>query len=275
MNTRTRWTFIASLMLVVTALIFIPMTEAKRDRKSSSGQKTASLGSKEAINLERDKGSVNSWKSKALPQQRERSGLFQGLQFLQYQTSARLPSSSAGDFDVRTHLSLRDEINKKNRDLEREPIPGANPIDGALNRPTSNGKQPSVSGPSVISPPSLVFEGLADTDNGASLVNPPDTVGAVGPNHYVQAVNNRVRIFDKAGVPLAAPFTQSSLFGSLYPQVGGICSTNNAGIQSFSMIEWPTAGSSASLPLRSNNTPLPPVHSRLSNQRSHRGTVRI
>src|SRR5687767_13233892 len=160
MNTRTRWAFIPSLMLVVTALIVIPMTEAKRDRKSTSGHKTATLGSKEAINLERDKGNVNSWKSKALPQQREalRPIVSRAAVFAVSKPARELPSSSAGDFDVRnTPQPQGREINKKNRDLEREPIPGANPIDGALNRPTSNGKRPSVSGPSVISPPSLVF----------------------------------------------------------------------------------------------------------------------
>lgn len=231
MNTRTRWMFIVSLTLVITALIFIPMTEAKRDRKSSSVKKTALLGSKEAINLERDKGGLNSWKSKALPQQREafRPIVSRAAVFAVSKPARELPSSGAGDVDVRNTPQLGREINKKNRDIQREPIPGANPIDAALHRPTSNGKRPSVSGPSAIAPPSLVFEGLADTDNGAALVNPPDTVGAVGPNHYVQAVNNRVRVFDKTGAPLTAPFTQSSLFSSLYPQVGGICATNDNG----------------------------------------------
>ncbi|HEY6119857.1 MAG TPA: carboxypeptidase regulatory-like domain-containing protein, partial [Pyrinomonadaceae bacterium] len=109
-----------------------------------------------------------------------------------------------------------------------DPVAGANPSDAALYKSSAKTSKDGVSR-EAIGPPSLVFEGLADTDNGASLVNPPDTVGAVGPNHYVQAVNNRVRIFNKAGVPLTPPFTQSSLFTSLYPQIGGICATNNQG----------------------------------------------
>ena len=47
----------------------------------------------------------------------------------------------------------------------------------------------------------LSFEGLSSDDNanvlGARYL-PPDTVGDVGPNHYVQAVNTLVEIFDKS-----------------------------------------------------------------------------
>lgn len=77
----------------------------------------------------------------------------------------------------------------------------------------------------VLGPPSLTFAGLSDVDNGAALVNPPDTDGAVGPNHYMQAVNNRVRVWDKNGNALIPPFRQSSLFTGL----GGICAAGDAG----------------------------------------------
>jgi hypothetical protein len=50
---------------------------------------------------------------------------------------------------------------------------------------------------STFTTPSRNFPGLGYTG-----VNPPDTVGDVGPSHYIQAVNSgggaRVRIFDKA-----------------------------------------------------------------------------
>jgi hypothetical protein len=41
---------------------------------------------------------------------------------------------------------------------------------------------------------------------------PPDTNGDVGPNHYVQQTNLLVRVWNKAGVPLTAPFRLSALF---------------------------------------------------------------
>ncbi len=56
--------------------------------------------------------------------------------------------------------------------------------------------------PRVFNPPQLNFAGVVFTG-----VSPPDTVGDVGPNHYVQMVNtaggSQVRIFSKAGGQLA------------------------------------------------------------------------
>ncbi|MEP6719793.1 MAG: hypothetical protein ABJB21_11645, partial [bacterium] len=239
MNTRTRWMIIVGLPLLLTTLLFIPMTEAKRDRKNNAranGNKSTSIpvGTDKAapMGLARIKEGFASWRPTISPQESPRLTpvVSQAVIFGVSQPVRELPPpSDAGS----TTAGEGREINEQNEDIEREAVIGANPVDGALQKSNSqsgkNGGVEAAISPEVITPPSLVFEGLADTDNGTSLVNPPDTVGAVGPNHYVQAVNNRVRIFNKAGVPLTGPFTQSSLFGSLYPQVGGICSTNNAG----------------------------------------------
>jgi hypothetical protein len=46
------------------------------------------------------------------------------------------------------------------------------------------------------------FDGLDFSNWGAGY--PPDTVGDVGPNHYIQAVNTSIGIFSKTGTPLAA-----------------------------------------------------------------------
>jgi len=56
--------------------------------------------------------------------------------------------------------------------------------------------------------PSTTFEGLSNQDNFAlygGRVNPPDTNGAVGPNHYVQTVNLVWGVWDKSGTKLFAP----------------------------------------------------------------------
>jgi len=79
-----------------------------------------------------------------------------------------------------------------------------------------------------IPAPSLTFEGLGRTENiaaGFGNLSPPDTVGDVGPNHYVQQTNLLVRIWNKAGAPLTAPFRLSSLFAPL----GGQCAAPDAG----------------------------------------------
>lgn len=63
-------------------------------------------------------------------------------------------------------------------------------------------------GPSLtaaIAPPLANFEGLSNQDNFNVFgfrVNPPDPVGAVGPNHYVEMINLVFGVYDKAGNPL-------------------------------------------------------------------------
>lgn len=73
-----------------------------------------------------------------------------------------------------------------------------------------------------------IFEGASNTDNGftwGGLVAPPDTVGDVGPNHYVQMVNSITIIYDKSGNPVAGPVTSNTFFAGL----GGQCETTNSG----------------------------------------------
>ncbi len=107
---------------------------------------------------------------------------------------------------------------------------------GLLGRLRSLGLMPAKDDPVVqrsaptpnISPPLLSFEGVSSADNFVSYgvrVSPPDTNGDVGPGHYVQFVNNLVRVFTKSGTPLTPPFRISQLYAAL----GGICATNNNG----------------------------------------------
>ncbi|MBI2956731.1 MAG: hypothetical protein HYY26_05405, partial [Acidobacteria bacterium] len=93
-------------------------------------------------------------------------------------------------------------------------------MDAALQQ--SSPAQPALPAPSVS------FEGLSNQDNFNAFgfrVLPPDTVGDVGPNHYVQMVNLLFRVFDKAGNPLTAPRKISSLFATL----GAPCGTSDDG----------------------------------------------
>lgn len=54
---------------------------------------------------------------------------------------------------------------------------------------------------------------------------PPDTIGDIGPNHYVQMVNASFAVFDKTGTLLAGP----SAINSLWSGQGGLCEANNDG----------------------------------------------
>jgi hypothetical protein len=73
------------------------------------------------------------------------------------------------------------------------------------------------------------FEGLSNNDNvvvrGGGAI-PPDPTGEVGPDHYVQAVNLLVGVFDKSGV--RAPGFPKAL-RSVWAGFGGACEMASAG----------------------------------------------
>jgi len=72
--------------------------------------------------------------------------------------------------------------------------------------------------------PLLTFEGGAAAQFCACA--PPDSDGDVGPNHYVEAINQAFAVFDKSGNMLAGPITYDSFFSSL---AGTPCANANGG----------------------------------------------
>jgi len=76
--------------------------------------------------------------------------------------------------------------------------------------------------------PTTAFEGISNADNFAVngfTVLPPDPVGDVGPDHYVQAVNVLLKIFDKNGATLLGPVPIKTLFSGF----GGPCAASEDG----------------------------------------------
>lgn len=74
-----------------------------------------------------------------------------------------------------------------------------------------------IGGSSFATTPSLTanFEGLSNADNFTLFgfrVNPPDPVGAVGPEHYVQMVNLAFAVYNKNGKRLLGPVAIGSLW---------------------------------------------------------------
>ena len=67
----------------------------------------------------------------------------------------------------------------------------------------------------TIPDPLLTFEGMSNQDNFnifGGRVNPPDTIGDVGPNHYVEMINLVYAIWDKSGNLLMGPVDTGSLW---------------------------------------------------------------
>jgi hypothetical protein len=73
--------------------------------------------------------------------------------------------------------------------------------------------------------PSTSFKGLDLQNWGGGW--PPDTHGDVGPEHYIQAVNTSIGVFDKASGTLLAPFTFNDFF--VANGGSGACATLNYG----------------------------------------------
>ena len=70
--------------------------------------------------------------------------------------------------------------------------------------------------------PLLTFEG----HNNTCGCFPPDSNGDVGPNHYVEAVNESIKIFDKNGNTLSGPTGYNTFFAGL---TGTPCANANDG----------------------------------------------
>lgn len=78
--------------------------------------------------------------------------------------------------------------------------------------------------------PSVSFNSLNSDTNQAILggrVAPPDTEGAVGPNHYIQWINLVWAVYDKSGAMLGGPWAGNSLWQAL--PAGSACRTENDG----------------------------------------------
>jgi hypothetical protein len=94
-------------------------------------------------------------------------------------------------------------------------------LEGAFGVQTPDGALQSKVGAGEIPSPSAGF----DTVNGLGP-NPPDSVGDVGPNHYVVMSNLRFAVFPKTGgAPLLGPLNNNTLWAGF----GGACQTENAG----------------------------------------------
>ena len=81
------------------------------------------------------------------------------------------------------------------------------------------------------------FQGGVNDDNWdvlGTLLAPPDTVGDVGRDHYVQMYNLLTEIFDKDGNSVLGPFPTSEVFNALLDReeddyIGSWCAYSDDG----------------------------------------------
>lgn len=128
--------------------------------------------------------------------------------------------SKAVAFDVSPslrNLPMAPRLRAFSSEAEREVRPEAGPIaedkgysgDAALQSFNPTGNAPT------IPAPLLTFEGISNQDNFniyGGRVNPPDPVGDVGPNNYVEMVNLAFAVYDKQGNKLAGPTAIGNLW---------------------------------------------------------------
>lgn len=97
---------------------------------------------------------------------------------------------------------------------ERGPLPVDRRFGGDAAVQTQAGTTP-------MSAPLANFEGLSNQDNldvYGFQVSPPDPVGDVGPDHYVEMINLLVGAYDKTGTPLIAPTPLGALWAGFAVQ---------------------------------------------------------
>ena len=100
-------------------------------------------------------------------------------------------------------------------DLEVRPDRGPVSLDRGYSGDGALQNSKALRGPESISGTIANFEGLSNTDNFNVFgfrVNPPDPVGDVGPNHYVEMINLVFGVYDKTGNLLLGPVDTGTLW---------------------------------------------------------------
>ena len=104
----------------------------------------------------------------------------------------------------RTREAKTPSARKRAEEIEEVPANGFSGGDAQT-------EAPAASIPSTLAN----FEGISNQDNFnifGCRVNPPDPVGDVGPNHYVEMVNLAVGIYSKSGTLLLGPVDIGALW---------------------------------------------------------------
>jgi hypothetical protein len=111
---------------------------------------------------------------------------------------------------LRTLGGQRGELGDEDSDVREER--GATVADNGF---SGDGAVQSAVASATIPSTGANFEGLSNQDNFSiygGRVNPPDPIGDVGPNHYVEMANLIISVYSKAGTRLVAPTAIGALW---------------------------------------------------------------
>jgi hypothetical protein len=139
------------------------------------------------------------------------------------------PSEFRGDVrNLPRYVTSAQRDTFSRRPLEHDlPVPAIKQVlPGARPAPATGTSTQTIQGPLAPMPtPSMSFDGMSYFANGAG--HPPDTVGDVGPNHFVQAVNTSIGIYNKTTGAELATFTFDGLWAGA--GTGTPCDTAHGG----------------------------------------------
>ncbi len=228
-----------ALGLLFVALIVPPLTGAKRNEKARKRIDQEKLANDKA---------AREWNPKAMSAQAVNFGISPTVRELAA-AQERLSPAQARRAQVKNHEELIEkareqsisggkggradareydvtEKNRRNAEIIRKADPDLKTDpDAAIARVPSRDRSIT---PRVMPTPSVNFETISLTDTTALPGQgflPPDTVGEIGPNHFVQMVNSAFRIYNRTGTPVI-PLTS---IGALFSTIPGPCANSEDG----------------------------------------------
>ncbi len=141
--------------------------------------------------------------------------------------ASSLPPAASGRLEAKFTEAAAFDVSKPLRSLAtarrsaattstvREVRPDRGPASGSNGHKSDGALQSSAALAATIPATGANFEGLSNQDNFNIFgfrVNPPDPVGDVGPNHYVEMVNLAFAVYSKSGTLLLGPADTGSLW---------------------------------------------------------------
>ncbi len=201
---------IIAVTLLLPMLLILPITQAKRAKKSPAKPALIQPNASQA--------SLPKFNSLVRPQNKMAPVSARAVNFGVSAAVRDLPTPK------QVNKGASQELKMVPNRIIREPIATGEVGRSKVTRDSAI--QASAPAPNI--PGTIVnFEGqsIEDTIAAGQGFLPPDTVGDVGPNHYVQAVNVTFRVYDKTGTPLTPVRSIGDLFGT----IPGPCAGDESG----------------------------------------------